>query len=227
MKIAILSDAHGNVFFFQKCIEDIRKQNIDSIFFLGDCFGYMRDGNSILTMLRELDAQVLLGNHEAMLLEKLPCDPQKDEIYGLEKDRENISESNLEFINGLFPKMAIKIEGIKILFVHGRPDNPINGYLYENDDLYEWNQLEYDFVFMGHTHYPYIKQIGYTTYVNVGSCGLPRDEGTSPSYAIFDTQTREVLIHRLKIRKEELINIPLQNVHQRVYKCLMQEGKRR
>ena len=227
MKIAVLSDAHGNAFFFQKCINEIHRHKVSDIFFLGDCYGYMRDGDHILTMLRKMDAQVLLGNHEAMLLGRLPYDLQKEEIYGLKKDRENISNSNQEFIKGLLPEKITEIEGIKILFVHGRPDDPLNGYLYENDKLYEWKQLEYDFVFMGHTHYPYIKKIGCTTYVNVGSCGLPRDEGTSPSYAIFDTQTREVLIHRHKIEKEELINIPLQNVHQQVYKCLMRERNSR
>ena len=224
MRLAVLSDAHGNEAYFNKCIAAIEKHNPDRIIFLGDCFGYMRGGDIILSKLREMKAQLLLGNHEAMLLGKLPYSAEKEEVYGLKSDRENISDSNIKCIEGLSSVLYEEMDDQKILFVHGSPDNPLNGYLYENDKLYHWEENPYEFVFMGHTHYPYLKKVGTTTYVNVGSCGLPRDYGTASSYAIFDTQTGKVVIYRILVDREEIEKVTRQKVHSSVYECLSRKG---
>lgn len=39
MKIAVLSDIHGNYVALQKCLEDAEKNNVDCYFFLGDYLG--------------------------------------------------------------------------------------------------------------------------------------------------------------------------------------------
>lgn len=186
----------------------------------------MHEGNSIMSTLRNMDAQILLGNHEAMLLGELPCDEKKEQIYGLKEDLKGISHDNLAYIKTLSPQMHQIYNGKNILFVHGNPDNPLNGYLYENDEKYDWKQFEYDFVFMGHTHYPYIKQVGSTTYINVGSCGLPRDQGNAPSFVIYDTKSCMVTIHRVLICEKEIEMIAKDHVHHKVLECLMREGER-
>ena len=55
---------------------------------------------------------------------------------------------------------------------------------------------DYDYIFMGHTHRMYIKKVGKSTYVNVGSCGLPRYIGLSSGYCILDTDTKKVFLRR-------------------------------
>lgn len=226
MKIAILSDAHGNNIYFQRCLESIKEHNPEKIVFLGDCFGYMREGNVILNTLRQLDSHILMGNHEAMLLGKIPYSADKEEIYGLEIDRQNISNANLNYIGKLSAEYYEEIDDKKILFVHGRPDNPLNGYLYSDDKLYDWFRNQNGFVFMGHTHYPYIKKAGATTYVNVGSSGLPRDVGNAPCFVIFNTQTGEVVEHRVLIDESTLKKVLANNIHPAVYECLMRKGRR-
>ncbi len=224
MKLVILSDAHGNSYYFSRCINEIQKLNPDKVIFLGDCFGYMRKGNEILIELRQMNARILMGNHEAMLLGKITYDADKENVYGLKFDRQNITDNNLEYIRDLQSEFCERIENKKILFVHGRPDNSLNGYLYEDDKTFKWNQNQYDLVFMGHTHYSYIKKAGKTTYVNVGSCGLPRDKGTAPSYAVYDTHTEEIAIYRVLIDRWELKGMATENIHPKVYECLMREG---
>ena len=44
-------------------------------------------------------------------------------------------------------------------------------------------------VFMGNTHRPFVRRCGSTTFVNVGSCGLPRDVGTLGACCVFDERT--------------------------------------
>ncbi len=225
MKIAVLSDAHGNMIYFQKCIRAIKKHNPDKIIFLGDCLGYMREGDAILTSLRRLNAQVLLGNHEAMLLGMVQYDVDKEEIYGLKIDRKNIGNDNWRYLERLKPSYYEEIDNRKILYVHGCPDDPLNGYLYEDNKLYDWTESHYDYIFMGHTHYPYIKRIGSTAYVNVGAVGLPRDAGNAPSFAIINTQTDKVGVCRILMSEMELEAVLKKGVHPIVRECLMRKGK--
>lgn len=77
MKIAIISDAHGNLLFFKFCMEAIQKEKVDRIVALGDYFGYMLDGKKVFDILRDNNAILLKGNHEAMLLGELPLDKKK------------------------------------------------------------------------------------------------------------------------------------------------------
>lgn len=225
MKLAVLSDAHGNWLYFERCISEIKKSKPDKIVFLGDCFGYMHEGKAVLDKLREMNAKILLGNHEAMLSGKIPFDKEKEKVYGLEIDRLKINTCDLEYIKKLSPEFYEEIDNKRILYIHGRPDNFLCGYLYKEDRAYRWGQDDYDFIFMGHTHRPYIKKAGTVTYVNVGSCGLPRDKGRLPSYAVLDTKTGTTAIHRLLIPKEELEKITKENIHPSVFECLMREGE--
>ena len=225
MKIAVLSDAHGNEIYFDKCMQHLKKVNPHKIVFLGDCFGYMRHGDAIMTKLRQANAKILLGNHEALLLGMLPFDAEKELVYGIENDRKNISKYNLEYIKSLQPEFHEQIDDKRILYVHGRPNSPLDGYLYENNTAFEWEEAGYDVIFMGHTHRPYIKKVNHAVYVNVGSCGLPRDIGTAPSYAVYNSCSGEVQIQRIKISAAELQQVFKQQIHSKVYECLMREGK--
>ena len=224
MKLVILSDIHGNDIYFNRCMALIKKLIPDKIIVLGDCFGYMHEGNTILNKLRKLNAKLLLGNHEAMLLGKLQYDLEKEEIYGLITDRKTISKSNFKYMEQLEPKLYEEIDNRRILYVHGCPDNPVNGYLYADDKTYNWGRKQYDYIFMGHTHYPYIKKFSNTTYVNVGSVGLPRCNGQKPSFVVFDTQTGEVVIHEVLLNRKELEKVLLKDIHPTVCECLKRKG---
>jgi predicted phosphodiesterase len=87
----------------------------------------------------------------------------------------------------------------KLLFVHGSPKDPTCGYVYPDSDLSVFD-TDADFVFMGNSHYPFIRKHQGVTYINVGSCGLPRDDGRYGSIALFDTDTGVARIIRFDIR---------------------------
>lgn len=201
MKIAIISDAHGNLLFFKSCIEAIQKEKVDRIVALGDYFGYMLDGKKVFDTLRDNNAILLKGNHEAMLLGELPLDKKKDELYNLSVIRKRLPKDFLKILRDIPVKYELSIDGLKILFVHGSPHDCLSGYIYEdniNDSLAKCTK-EYDYIFMGHTHRPFQKKKGSTAFVNVGSCGLPRDCGLMPSFCLFDTKIRTCTIVRVNI----------------------------
>ncbi len=192
MKIGILSDAHGNWTGFKTCFDIIVSKDVDKIFYLGDIYGYGLNGNKIANYIFNQSPNFihcLMGNHDAMMLGLLPIDDEKNKIYRLKP--EAINDSGKSLLMSLLPYSINKIGDISILFVHGTPHDPLCGYLYENDSFENYLFLNYDYIFMGQTHRPYIKKIEKTTFINVGSCGLPRDVGNRVSCVIFDTISKD------------------------------------
>lgn len=216
MKIGILSDAHGNMLYVKKCVEQMEKQGVDKLFFLGDAVGYGSDATQTIDILRDAGAHFLMGNHEAMLLGLLPIDRRKNEVYRLNAG--DFPGEYQKFLSTLIPFSELSIEGKKALFVHGTPFEPLTGYLYENLDKAPYKNLPFDYIFMGHTHRPYIQRAGKLHLVNVGSCGLPRDVGNLPSFVIFDSQSSEVVLQRVAITRSEIENAAM-DVHTDVRNC--------
>jgi len=197
MRIGVISDIHGNSIALRQSLKALKEKfSVDDVFFLGDAVGYMPDANEVLEILRKENIKSLMGNHEAMLLGWLPNDPKSDTVYQLERTKQAMKKDHLNFIRGLLPFREVVIEGTKILMVHGSPVNPLNGYVYPDTDISSLRIQGYDFILMGHTHRPFVKQTNTTCYVNVGSCGMPRDVGDLSSLAIIDTERKHAGIYR-------------------------------
>lgn len=224
MKFAVLSDAHGNLEYFNKCIEYIKNEKIDTIFYLGDIFGYLDKAFEVLQKLRQINAKCILGNHDAMVLGILTIDDKQDEIYRHKDEIKKINNEDKQFLAGLSPFYTQNIDSKRILFVHGSPYNPLNGYMYEDDkNIHNIINLPYDVIFMGHTHRPFIKKIDDKIVVNVGSCGLPRDFGNKPSFVICDNGIPKII--RLEIGKEFIVD-NYKHLHIDVYNCLLREEEK-
>ena len=219
MKLAIFSDIHGNIMYLRSCLSKMTEYRIDKFIFLGDAVGYMPSIIEVLELLRSINADCLMGNHEAMLLGKLTLDRKKDVVYNIEKSKGQLDFKNLQYISSWLPFKEWHIDKCKLLFVHGAPWNPLNGYVYEKDLQPDDNYSQFNFVFMGHIHRPYIKCNKNTTFVNVGSCGLPRDYGNMPSFAILDTKTCECNIIRLKLNVAHY-KFEKMDLHESVISCL-------
>lgn len=217
MKYIVMSDAHGNLYYLEKCIETMHSlaawDGSATKIYLGDVFGYGSNGAECYELLQQEGFTCLLGNHEAMILGQLPIDPEKNKLYRL-----NVSDNKV--FSGQM-KSCIEINGnSRLLFVHGSPEDPLNGYLYEEDVDGITDRLPYDYVFMGHTHRPFIKEHLGTRYVNVGSCGLPRDIGNQPSFVIYDDEQENCELIRIMIDKG-YIEEHYQDVHPDVRRCLL------
>ncbi len=212
MKIGILSDAHGNYRSFLRCLEHFEKSKVNHIFYLGDAIGYLPNVE-VIDELIKLDKKVscVLGNHEDLFINHFENYKEK-KIYCANIIKKNIKNKHIHFIN-TWPKfISLNINKNKLLFIHGNPADHTYGYLYENSDFSEFN-TPYNYIFAGHTHIPFAKQFKNTCYVNVGSCGLPRDKGSEPSGVILDTKKNDLKIFRyditdiVKLIKKESFNL--------------------
>lgn len=199
MKIGIISDAHGNEMGLASCLDFLKSNGAKNIFFLGDAVGYLVNPNAILSLLKNNDCQCLLGNHDAMLLNYISVDKKKEKVYKIGANRKKILKEYRYHMAKWEPFLIKRFNGKNMLFIHGSPYDPLQGYIYPDTDISSWAGLPYDIIFMGHTHYPFVKKIGRLTVVNVGSCGLPRDIGNLASCGIYDTNTGKISIKRILI----------------------------
>jgi predicted phosphodiesterase len=206
MRLAIISDIHGNFEAFQQVLADIDRSGIDAVISLGDNIGYGPEPDRVVQQIRARRIPSVQGNHELAL---------KDAEYlnwfnpsarkSLIKTRELLSDESLRFITKLEPFLISH----DCRFVHGfPPDSPLI-YIFqasESSKLEVFEKTAERLCFIGHTHT--LEIIGYDGQkleyhdlpegltgldrnkkyiVNIGSVGQPRDDSNDAKYAIWDT----------------------------------------
>lgn len=200
MKIAIISDIHGNIEALDSVIRDIEKEDCKKIFCLGDLV--MAGPNPISTLNRIHDFMsnknfhIIQGNTDKMLSvfsfdtynEIMKVAPVMASAYLA--DSKLLSVEDKLFLSKLPVQEEIKIGEIKILLVHGSPRKN-NENIYPDMSIKEVEEMIKDtdanVIFCGHTHMP----CGYQTnteqtVVNVGSVGRPFSEEPKATYAIME-----------------------------------------
>ena len=208
MKIAIISDIHGNLEALEAVLSDLERYHPDRIVCLGDLIGYGPDPEAVIKMISGLGITCVLGNHEAALTS------EKELAWLNFLARENnietktlLSETSQNFCESLPRSVSIE-DGS---FVHGCPPDSILKYLYmlSDEDIAKLVEtLPERRFFVGHTHELQIIMVSRSevnrtkllegsfkldddkTYlINVGSVGHPRDGNSKAKYVLWDRET--------------------------------------
>ena len=207
MRIAIISDIHGNLEAFRRVLEDIEAMGPDRIVSLGDNIGYGPEPEEVVRLVRERAIPSVMGNHElasTRIGQKRWFNPVARKSVNRTNDL--LSKDSLRYLRDL--PMSLVIEGCR--FVHGCPPDSPRRYLYEYDEqdfTSVFNLYAEDMCFVGHTHelelithrggFTIRRPLGEggvelapgggTRYiVNTGSVGQPRDGNNNAKYAIWD-----------------------------------------
>jgi putative phosphoesterase len=199
--IGILSDAHGNAAAFDRAVEVLYSRGAERLVFLGDALGYL-PSTAVLASIGGLgdSIQCIRGNHEDLLL-RGRYDPDRDPIYQHRRIRALLTREDLDRLATWPTSLRLAVDAGTVLCVHGSPLDPTGGRVHEDTDLGGFDVAE-QFVFVGHTHRPFIRATGTSMFVNVGSCGLPRDHGTLGCGALFNPMTGETQLIRFDIERE-------------------------
>ncbi len=214
MRIAIVSDIHGNLEALHAVLREIDQSRVDRIVSLGDNVGYGPDPDEVVRTLQRLDVHSVMGNHELGLV-----DPSshpwfnKSALTSLLITRRLLSDPSLESIAAL---PSTWVEG-GALFVHGCPPNSISRYVFEIS-LQEMavliQSLAQNICFVGHTHVlslyvddgEQVEEVplgegihelrGPRRYlVNAGSVGQPRDGDNRAKYLIWMPEEGLLEVH--------------------------------
>lgn len=200
MKIAVISDIHGNIHALEAVLRNIENEKCDKIFCLGDLAMAGPEPSKTIDKIRELikenDFTLIQGNTDEMIAN---CDNQILHILrennpimanALECDVISLDAEQREFLKQLPKNKEIEIEGTKILLVHGSPRKN-NENIFPDLKIEEVEEMiadtNADIIFCGHTHVP----CGYQTntkqtVVNAGSVGRPFSTEPQSCYAILE-----------------------------------------
>jgi predicted phosphodiesterase len=236
MRIAVMSDIHGNLEALSSVIVDIRNRNVDRIICLGDVVGYGSNPNECIRMVEKYCDYCLLGNHEFAIFDDVSVQEfNKYARLSIEWTRNRLNRKSVNFMKSL---ELIKVEKI-FTAVHATPYNPHSWYYISSADdaQFSFNFFSTKFFFIVHTHVPGIivsekmnsnisifqqRSFNYEAkfqdnakfIINVGSVGQPRDKNPESCYVIFDTDYKEISFLRIPYdialcqRKMRSVGIP-------------------
>ena len=199
MKVAVLSDIHGNFQALESVIKDLKSKNCEKVMCLGDLAMAGPQPRMVINYIRsQNDWEVIQGNTDKLISDFSP------EVYeevmaafpvmanALADDVAIIEDDEKDYLKNLPPQKEITIENVKILLVHGSPRRN-NEDILPNLPLKDIEDMligtDADLIFCGHTHVPAGYQTNQKqTVVNVGSVGRPMTTEPKSCYVIADFQ---------------------------------------
>jgi predicted phosphodiesterase len=185
VRLALVSDQHGNDVAFKAVVEDLGRIGVDDVVCLGDTTQGGTEPARTLDRLRSLGCATVLGNADAFLLE-IPEDSPEPIDDGLLAVRDwtlsQLGESHVEQIRSFEPVVRREADGIDLLFFHGSPGSYDDVLLPDSDaaalDPFRGNGAV--LLAGGHTHLQWTRRIGEALYVNPGSVGVSYDRHADP-----------------------------------------------
>ncbi len=213
MKIAVISDIHGNLEALEKVLDDAHSCGADQIICLGDCIGYGPDSNKVVEKIMAGNIPAVTGNHELVLHSQLHLNWFNSLArLSLEKTIPTLSAKVKNFLRDLPHSLSVN----DARFVHGCPLQSIKTYLFLASDYRirrALDKMKEKICFVGHTHdlvlisydgrslkrSPLYKQETLLKddncyIVNVGSVGQPRDGTNTAKYVLWDTESKRIVL---------------------------------
>lgn len=191
MKLAVISDIHGNIYALMKALEDIDEQKVDKIICLGDLVGYGPHPNEVVALIKRREIPCIKGNYDASVVDGDYTYIRNTTInsFALPWASNEVRVANKCFLDSLPTSLKYTFNGVNFLFTHGSP-NAINDYLFEDaaNTIEVMNQLEDDVLVCAHTHIPCAKKYENKLLINVGSVGKPKIGKPNPTYAIIEIE---------------------------------------
>lgn len=189
MKIAVISDVHGNIDALSTLLEDVDAENVDTIICLGDLVGYGPCPNQVISIVRNRHILCIKGNYDSSVVDNEYSYIRETTLnsFSLPWTVNELTEDNRIFLQNLPSTITLNIANKNLLFVHGSP-NKINEYLLKDADntLDIMNSINEDILFCAHTHLPDIKEFGDKLYINCGSVGKPKIGRPNITYCILN-----------------------------------------
>jgi putative phosphoesterase len=180
MRIAVISDMHGNGYGFEVALNDLQTIGVDRIVCLGDAIQGGPQPAETVRRLRGLNCPVVMGNADYWMLtgeDSGAEGPPSDKLLAVrEWSLSKLSEADKTFISSFQPTVEIDLgEGQKLLCFHGSPasfDDVILPTTSEEDFQRYLGAYRPAIMTGGHTHMQQIRRLGDTFFFNPGSVGF-------------------------------------------------------
>jgi predicted phosphodiesterase len=206
MRIALLSDVHGNLPAFEAVLADVDEVGVEEIWCLGDLVGYGAQPNECIALARRRCDLCLAGNHDMVVTGAIDiADFSLDAATAAQWTREHIEPDALEFLDQLKPRD----DGREIGLYHASPRDPVWEYVLSGWQADECMSLMKPRVgAIGHSHVAlwftrtHEGEVDGSTaeaglerdlsdgqwLINPGGVGQPRDNDPRAAWLLLDTQ---------------------------------------
>jgi len=206
VRIAVLSDVHSNLHALQAVLAEVDAGAFDELWCLGDVVGYGPRPNECAAIVRERATVCLAGNHDLVVLGKIPMSAFADDagIAALWTQRALDGDART-FLETLEP-LAMR-PGAELF--HGSPRDPVWDYVLSEDAArYTFAATSEPLVLVGHSHVALelssdglglyggkadagtqLELSGPRRLLNPGSVGQPRDGDPRAAWLEIDKET--------------------------------------
>ena len=185
MRIAIISDIHGNAVALEAVLNDLKTESIDHIVCLGDTVSDGPQPCEVIAQLKSLNGPVVMGNMDAWCLDPIPgTGKSKNARRGNEVrfwDVRKLSSDDLDSMRTFQATVEIPLDATtNLLCYHGSPRSNEDAIASHTPDEEMERMLSGCRAMVlagGHTHTQMVRYYGDSTIVNPGSVGAPVPAG--------------------------------------------------
>jgi putative phosphoesterase len=204
MRILVMADLHAN-WPALRAIEE----PFDVCFVLGDLVDYGLQPTPCIEWVRDRATHVVRGNHDHGVAQGVRVSGRSGFKYltGVTRQitQERISPADRRFLGALPITKRVTLEKTQFLLVHATPRDPLDEYTIADVDFWKrrLDGVDANVICVGHTHHPYVLEVGDKLVINPGSVGQPRDGDPRASYAVI--QDQRVELKRVEYAVEETV----------------------
>lgn len=217
MKLALLSDIHGNETALRAVLDDLSAKNASHVAVLGDISFRGPKPKECLDLVRELHGKVIKGNADEWLTRGINKGEVPDQALEIMKKEQawaysRMSEESLQYLHELPEEMELPLTNrIQLYITHAEPGNlfsiiPEDAPNKAFNSFFDANPRA-DFYAYGHIHMPHLRQFQGKSILNTGSIGLPFDGLAKSSYVMLErtNDTISTTFHRVAYDVEKAV----------------------
>jgi predicted phosphodiesterase len=222
MKVAVISDIHGNLHALEAVFADISRYTVDEIWCLGDIVGYGAFPSECVELVRERCSVVLSGNHDLAACKRILIDEFNFEArQAIEWTAERLTHEETSYLKELEPLREVTIGGLSLVLAHGSPLEPIWEYVLSPFELervfYFLEEKGLKLCLLGHSHVQFFstslvvppellrsdKELrfdrGELVIINPGSVGQPRDYDPRAAYCLVEIESGRISLQLKRV----------------------------
>jgi len=212
LRLALLSDIHGNVSALEAALAEIEKAAPDRVFVLGDLVQNGPRPAESLDAVMALDAAgayVIAGNTDIAVADGdyTAAFPWLDEVPAAQRAaaewaREQLSDEHIEYLRRLPAERRVAYGDELVLGTHASPGSQTLGLPADLDaavTVQRATRTDARVIACGHTHVADVRELGCKLLVNPGSCGYAFDGTPDACWAMLtlpDEGEPEAELHR-------------------------------
>jgi putative phosphoesterase len=187
MRILLLADIHGN----WPALQVIQEPH-DVCLCLGDLVDYGLEPGPCIDWVRKNAQVTIRGNHDHGVAQNVPVIGRTGFKYltGVTRpiSRQRLEARDLRYLAQLPVTRLMTLDRMRFLLVHASPRDPMDEYAPADVEFWQrrLENVEADVICVGHTHQPYVLEVGDKLVINPGSVGQPRDGDPRASYAVIE-----------------------------------------